>query len=77
MSKLPSQASECGLKLLPYAFMRALQETAQDELVTLQRLLNAVEVIQQVILVHDAAQHEAQSILNYQFVLEDHGFTFP
>jgi hypothetical protein len=55
--------------------MWALQETAQDELVTLQRLLNTIEVIQQVILVHDAAQHEAQSILNYQFVLEDHGLS--
>ena len=76
MSKLPGQASECGLKLLPDALMRALQETAQDELVTLQRLLNAIEVIEQVILVHDAAQHEAQSILNYQFVLEDHGLSF-
>jgi hypothetical protein len=73
MCQIPGEACESGLELFSDALVRALQEAAEHELVTFQRLLDSIEHIQQLVLVEDAAEHEAESVLHDELVLEDHG----
>jgi len=72
MSKLPCEAAECRLELVSNALVWAVHKAAQHEILG---IFIQIEVIEKLVFMEEAANHQAESVLYDQFIFKYHFLT--